>query len=295
MSGRRALGLVLLLMLLFGLVAGYFTVSRTWRQSERLVAAGLRAPRGVALMPDDALVVAEAGTASAPGRLTWIAADSRGTLAGGMTGLVAVAAAPDERVLVLMGACDAPGCRSLEALDKSGRMTQLAELTGEPVGLAVGPDGTAYVSDAASGDVTRISPSIVPAGRVRLTSFGPGALPRGPAVGPDGALYCVLGGLGRLVRITPDGSVAVVADGLDAPVGVGFEPDGKMLVLERTRLIRIDPAKPTERTVVSANLSQPTSLLVAADGRAYVTAGTGDGGELLQIRRLGPQPAPRSI
>jgi len=295
MSGRRALGLVLLMMVLFGLVVGYVTVSGSWRQRERLVAPGLRAPRGVALMPDDSMVVAEAGTDRLAGRLTWIAEDSRGTLYDRLTGATAVVVAPDRRILVLMGSCDQPGCRSLQALDKSGRLTPLAELGAEPVGLAVGPDGAAYVSDAASGDVTKVSPSIVPGGQVRLTSFGPGALPRGLVVGPDGALYAALGGLGRLVRIAPDGTVSVIAEGLDAPVGVGFEPTGKMLVLERTRLIRIDPAKPTERTVVSANIAQPTSLLVAPDGRAYVTAGSGETGELLQIRRLGPQPPPSYI
>lgn len=295
MSGRRALGLVLLLMMLFGLVVGYVTVSQSWRQRERLVAAGLRAPHGVALMPDNSMVVAETGTDNLTGRLTWIAEDSRGTLYGGLTGVAAVAAAPDERILVLMGDCAQPGCRTLQALDRSGRLTPLAELGAAPDGLAVGPDGVAYVADAASGDVTKVSPSIVPAGQVRLTSFGPGALPRGLVVGRDGAVYAALGGLGRLVRIAPDGAVTVVAEGLDAPVGVGFEPTGTMLVLERTRLVRIDRAKPTERTVVSTNLSQPTSLLVAPDGRAYVTAGGGDGGELLQIRRLGPQPSPRMV
>src|SRR5438067_13816519 len=66
-SGRRALGLVVLLMVLFGLVVGAVVVGRTWRQSERLVAAGLRSPRGVALMPDDGLVVAEAGVPDAAG------------------------------------------------------------------------------------------------------------------------------------------------------------------------------------------------------------------------------------
>jgi streptogramin lyase len=301
MSGRRALGLMVLMMTLFGLVVAWLTVGGEWRQKERLVAPGLRNPTGVALMREGGLVLAEAGLPDLPGsgRLTWVAADSRGTLQAGLSGVTAVAATPDERILVLVGACDGPLCRALHALDKSGRMTRLVELRGDPTGLAVGADGTAYVSDAATGELTAVSPGIVPGGVVTLAGLGREAMPRGLAVGPDGALYAALAGTGRVVRVAPDGGVTPTAEGLTEPVGVGFEPDGKMLVLERAggagRLIRVDPAKPADRTVVSADLPQPTSLLVAPDGRAYVTAGTGDGGELLQIRRLGPRAQRRVV
>jgi DNA-binding beta-propeller fold protein YncE len=304
MSGRKALGLMLLLMMLFGLVVGWLTVSRQWRQNERLVAPGLRNPRGVALTADDGLVVAEAGLpdVAGSGRLTWVAADSRGTLHSEMSGVAAVAAAPDDRILVLVGACDGPLCRALHALDKSGRLSKLADLGGEdPAGLTVAADGTVYVSDARTGDLTILSPAIVPGGVARLAALGPDAAPRGLAVGRDGAVYVALSGAGRVARVGPDGAVATAADGLAEPVGVGFEPDGRMLVLERGngssngRLVRIDPAKPDESTVVSRDLPAPTSLLVAPDGRAYVTAGSGQAGGLLQIRRLGPQPARRVV
>jgi streptogramin lyase len=300
MSGRQALGLMVLLMALFGLLVAWITVGGEWRQRERLIAPGLRNPIGVALLRDGGLVVAEAGLPDAPnsGRLTWVAADSRGTLQAGLSGVAAVAAGPDDRILVLMGGCDGPQCRALHAIDRSGSITRLADFRGEPAGLAVGADGTAYVSDAATGDLTALSASIAPGGVMTLAALGKEAAPRGLAAGPDGSVYAALTGASRVVRVGSDGAVASVAEGLAEPVGVGLEPDGKVLVLERAsgagRLVRLDPAKPTERSVVSADLPQPTSLLVAPNGRAYVTAGQGEHGELLQIRRLGPL-APRRV
>lgn len=296
-SGRRALGVMLLLMALFGLVVAWMTMNGEWRQRERLIAPGLRNPTGVAMLRDGGLVAAESGLPDAPdsGRLTWVVADSRGTLYGGLSGVAAVAAAPNERILVLMGGCEGPLCRAVHALDRDGRLTKLADLPGDPAGLAVAADGTAYVSDAASGEITGVSPG----GASTLAVLGKDAAPRGLVVSADGSLYAALAGAGRVVRVGRDGASAPVAEGLTEPIGVGLEPDGKLLVLERTddggRLVRIDPARPDERTVVSASLPRPTSLLVAPDGRAYVTAGRGEHGELLQIRRLGPRQPRRVV
>ncbi|HZR01370.1 MAG TPA: ScyD/ScyE family protein [Chloroflexota bacterium] len=313
MSGRRAILLVLLMMAVFGLVVAGLVVSRQWRQTERLVAAGLRSPRGVALMPDDGLVVAEAGLPDAAGprdrstrpigtaRLTWIAEDSRGTLYDGLpgeysgardqvSGLAALAPLPDTRILVLIGACGAPGCRALHALDRGGHLTRLADLEGgDPWGLAVAADGgAAFVSDEATGAIWRIGLDGGAATPTTLASLGPDASPRGLALGPDGALYAALFGAGRVVRIGMDGAVTPVADGFDQPIGLGWEPTGTLLVLEHAtgRLLRLDPRSPARRTTITQGLDAPTSLLVARDGRAWVTTPTA----LFQIRRLGPPP-----
>jgi hypothetical protein len=98
-----------------------FAFSQRWRQSERLVAPGLRHPRGVAVVRSDLLAVAEAGP---PGRLTWISTSesARGTvveglpseeLGGGQAGPVAVALGPDLRLYALTGGCAEALCASL--------------------------------------------------------------------------------------------------------------------------------------------------------------------------------------
>ena len=110
-----------------------------------------------------------------------------------------------------------------------------------------------------------------------------------------------LRGAGTVARLAPDGALTPLVAGLERPIGVGVEPDGQLLILEQGReragrLLRVDPARPQDRRVVSAGLDRPTALAVAEDGRAYVSLDGGDGaGELIQIRRLGPPPPPRSI
>src|SRR5438067_308005 len=181
LNGRCAVALLATVVVVFMAAAVGFAFSQRWRQSERLVAPGLRHPRGVAVVGPDLLAVAEAGP---PGRLSWISTgeSARGTVIEGL---------PSEEL---------------------------------------------------------------------------------------------------------------VGGGQAGPVDVGVAPDGQLLILEQGqgahdgRLLRIDPARPEDRRVVSAALDRPAALAVATDGRAYVSLDGGDGaGELIQIRRLGPQPTPRSI
>ena len=105
MNGRLAVVLIGGLVVAFMAVALYLAFSQRWRQSEQLVAPGLRHPRGIAVVRSDLLAVAEAG---APGRLSWVSTgeSSRGTLveglpseegASGPVGPVAVAVAADMR------------------------------------------------------------------------------------------------------------------------------------------------------------------------------------------------------
>jgi sugar lactone lactonase YvrE len=342
MSGRRALGLMVAILFVVGLAVAGVVASRGWRQNERLVAAGLRSPRGIALMPEDGLIVAEAGLpdvrgradparrATNTGRLTWIAEDSRGTLRDGLpgeyvgqtdelSGASAIVPAGGGRILMLFGACEASPCRALHALDRDGSLSRLvdfaaplagraANASANPWGLAVRPDGVAFVSDAAAGDLVRVEIAGASATAQPAAAFGSASDPRGVAIGPDGAVYVALFGPGRIERVGQDGAISTVASGLTRPIALGFEPEGTLLVLEFAsggdavggfparsgRLVRLDLARPDERQVISANLDYPTALLVAPDGRAYVANGgfhrSGPTGELLQIRRLGPRP-----
>lgn len=375
MSGRVfTVGLLLFFAIFLGGLVLLIS-TRSWRQSERLVAAGLRSPAGVVLLPDDALVVVEAGlpdraarragaiVPTSSGRLTWSRPDSssRGTLLENLpsqydgrtdtvSGPAGIARGADGRLLIAIGACSQPRCGTVQAMDADGRLSQIADVTGflrqqpatatrpsSPRGLAVAPDGAVYVADAGAASVVRID--LVGGDDARsamrlVAHFAADAVPTGIAIGPDGALAVALArpttdgaGGGSVVRIDASGAVTTITAGLTVPTGLAVQPDGQVLVLEGAastgpaagadaapgagaragtgahggRLLRIDPARPTEWTVVSADLDAPTGLVLAADGRVYVTmrgpsgdAG-GASGELRQIRRLGPQPKPRIV
>lgn len=311
MSGRRALGLMLLALAVLFAAANAYAFSQQWRQRERLVADGLRRPHGAVWMPDDALVVAEAGEVGRPdsGRLTHAAAESgRQTILDGLPsdrsgGPTGIARAANGGLLIVTGPCAQPGCAALLGPDAAGDLVVLADLrrrpgaeqrrSARPWGLGLGADGAAYVTDAGTGELLRVDAGARPVVST-VASFGESAVPRGLALGPDGAVYVALFGAGAVVRVAPEGAVTTVADGLSGPIALGLDPEGRLLALEHTagRLVRIDRAGVGAPEVLARGLDGPTGMAVAPDGRVYVTvrgeAADGRPGQLLQIRRLGP-------
>jgi sugar lactone lactonase YvrE len=302
--------MLLALALLVG-AANVYVFSQQWRQRERLVADGLRRPHGVVWMPDDALVVAEAGEVGRydSGRLTHASAESgRQTIiddlpsdpSGGPAG---IARAANGSLLLVTGPCAGRRCAALLGPDAAGDLVVLADLRARPGagararpwGLALGPspEGAAYVTDVGTDELLRVDTRRAPAEVAALAAFGPGAGPHGLAIGPDGGVYVALLGAGALVRVAPDGAVRTVAEGLAAPIAVGFDAEGRLLALEHAagRLGRLEPAGGPP-TVLASDLDGPTGMAVAPDGRVYVTvrglAADGRAGQLLQIRRLGP-------
>jgi DNA-binding beta-propeller fold protein YncE len=284
MSGRRAIGLMMLILAGLFAAANVYAFSQEWRQRDRLIADGLRQPRGMVWMPDQAIVVAEAGLPGTPnsGRLTWASASSaRQTMLDSLPsddggGPVALELGP-AGLLVLTGPCGQPRCSSLLGPDANGELAVLAAMPGRsPWGLALSADGVAYVTDRAAGELLRIGQGAEPAVAAR---FGPGSDPRGIALGPDGAVYVALLGAGSVARVDAGGGVSTAVGGLAQPIAVGLDPEGRLLVLEQGagRVTRAGE-------VVARDLEVPSGLLVAPDGRTYVTTA----GQLLQIRRLGP-------
>src|SRR5690242_6411722 len=171
MNGRLAVVLIGGLVVAFMAVALYLAFSQRWRQSEQLVAPGLRHPRGIAVVRSDLLAVAEAGT---PGRLSWVSTgeSSRGTLveglpseegASGPVGPVAVAVAADMRPYALTGGCGAPLCAALlSRADASGSLSVVASLRdlapdgrSDPWALVLGPDGQIDLTDPGAGTIVR--------------------------------------------------------------------------------------------------------------------------------------------
>ncbi len=154
----------------------------------------------------------------------------------------------------------------VRAIDPSGRVTTLAgcgpdgaEAGGRfrdgagaeacfdrPSGVAVGPDGTVYVSDPGNHRIR----AITRAGVVR-TWAGSGewgradgdrlaatfASPRGLAVAPDGALLVADWGAGAVRRVTAAG-VTTVARDLENPLAVAVLPDGRAFVLSGDGTLR---------------------------------------------------------
>ncbi|GIJ57415.1 hypothetical protein Vau01_049310 [Virgisporangium aurantiacum] len=147
----------------------------------------------------------------------------------------------------------------------------------EPPGVAVGRDGTVYVSDATARNVRAIgrdgrirtvagapqlpapSPSAVPTGPVPATEAALGR-PYSLAVGPDGTLYIADVALLRVFAVTPDGRLSVFAGtgvngdtgdggpatraGIGPPRAVAAGPDGTVYIADqlhgRVRAVRPD-------------------------------------------------------
>ena len=77
----------------------------------------------------------------------------------------------------------------------------------------------------------------------------------------------------RVLRVTADGEVATVAEIPTQPSGLGFLPDGSLLVVSMLdrRLLRIDGDRVTEAVDLSGVASHECNdMVVTADGRAYV-------------------------
>ncbi len=156
----------------------------------------------------------------------------------------------------------------------------------EPWGIAVGPDGVSYVSDAGTHRIWRVTPNgtrTILAG-TGVAGFGgdggaaTGAAlnaPKGLALGPDGALYVADSGNHRVRRIAADGTIMTVVgtgtnayggDGgvartaqLSAPESVSVGADGTFYIADsgNNRIRRVDPAG-TITTVVGGGTKSPT-------------------------------------
>ena len=183
----------------------------------------------------------------------------------------------------------------LVAIDaKTRTMKTLATL--RAYGVAVGPDGSVYVTQGTETAVSRIDPAT---GAVTTISTGTGtegSNGTGIAVGPDGHVYFALvngGGLapGTVQRVEADGSQTTVLGSLDNPGGIAFGPDGSLYVTETTNydVLRLSPSgtlsvvagQPGTAGVegningdgtaaTSAQLCLPTGIAVADDGSFYI-------------------------
>lgn len=151
----------------------------------------------------------------------------------------AVAIAPDERIFTVDQRLD-----SIVILDRAKKRFDLFHGEGsgslsQPIGLAFGPDGTLFVSDAAAKAVYAYDPGL----QFKLAFGGPKvfARPTGVAVSPDGKRLAVCDTPKNQVRIlsTSDGKVLKTLGGehggdkpdeLSSPYAVTFDDDGFLYV-----------------------------------------------------------------
>ena len=147
----------------------------------------------------------------------------------------------------------------------------------DPFGVAIGRDGTVYVSDA--GDAHRIR-RVSPRGAVSTVAgsvrgFADGAAesarfdtPSGLAIDAAGALYVADTGNNAVRRVDPDGRVTTVAG--DGVAGYADGP-GAQARFNGPMAVAVDPAG----RVIVADAYNDRIRAISADGRVTTVAGTG--------------------
>lgn len=162
-------------------------------------------------------------------------------------------------------------------------------LNGADNGMTIGPDGRLYVPGYDSNSVVRRDPA---SGQTSgFIAAGAGGLDeaRGILFETGGQTLLVTSeGNGRVIRYSASGAaIASVITGLNRPTGIGYGPDGSLLVLDTEGVRRYDPQSYAPRGTLAAaaagQVNGPTyiSLLARATvdtaqvGSQYWISGNG--------------------
>ena len=282
-------------------------------------------PSGLALGPEGELYVADHDNGrlrrvDASGTITTVAGDGSTASSGdggpavsaGLPGPVAVAVAPDGGVFV---GTDADRVRRIgrdgtistavgtgePGFSGDGGPADRAELFG-PIGIAACPDGSLSVADSGNNRIRRIDAAglittVAGTGEPgSVMAGGPAteadlAQPTGIAVGPDGACYVTEPLTHRLRRIAPEGTVDVVAGGIDVADVTGDGGPAVLATLDMPYGVAVGP----DGSVYVADFAGGCVRRVAPDGTITTVAGnggngfSGDGGPAVLAELAGPQ------
>ncbi len=177
-------------------------------------------------------------------------------------------------------------------------------------------NGQLYVTESNHGALDAVDPATGEVTRVLDLSATEGHLvPTAMAVGPDGNLYLsnlttfpVVAGAAQVFTVTREGELGVHAEGVTAVLGLAFDADGQLYVLETSgpgsgmeapivpgsgRVVRLTDAGELE--VVATGLVFPTGMAFGADGILYVSNfGFGfppGAGQIVAVDLSAPLPA----
>jgi glucose/arabinose dehydrogenase len=153
-------------------------------------------------------------------------------------------------------------------------------------------DGELYVAESNHGALDAVDPATGEVRRVMdMTETEGHLVPTALAVGPDGNLYVsnlttfpIAAGAAQVFTVTPDGELGVHAEGVTAVLGLAFDAEGQLYVLETSgpgsgmeapivpgtgRVVRL--TDDGELEVVATGLVFPTGMAFGPDGTLYVS------------------------
>jgi gluconolactonase len=176
-----------------------------------------------------------------------------------------------------------------------GRAEMIADVGGGANGAVLASDGGFLVTQnggfdfAATGlfdDPPPYRPArpglqrVGPDGRAEYVTVEPMQAPNDLAVADDGTVYFTDPGpfpppdppVARVMAMDRDGSVRLVADGFLYCNGIGFEPDGTLVVVERAGLQRLHTDGSRSWVVEMLGRGGGDGFCLDADGRFYVAS-----------------------
>lgn len=158
------------------------------------------------------------------------------------------------------------GNNALRKITPGGVISTVSNQLNAPSYVAVAPDQSVYVADTGNNRVVRFSVS----GDMSTATEMLG--PKAVVVDQQGDLF--VSGQNSVVKITPAGILSVVLDGLNAPRGLAFTPNGDLLVAE------------TGANVIRRVSSSGAVTVIAGDGMAGFS---GDGGAATAAQLNAPE------